>query len=362
MNTTGVVKLNKFQDITDNTRISDRRTLVPAGVIHEELPITRLASSTVVSARNDVSNILYGKDDRLVVVVGPCSVHDVKAAKEYAALLYKKALAHKNELVIIMRVYFEKPRTTVGWKGLINDPDLDNSFKINKGLRTARELLLEISDMGLPCATEFLDVVSPQYISDLISWGAIGARTTESQVHRELASGLSCPIGFKNATNGGVGIAVDAVKAAKSKHHFLGVTKQGTTAIFETKGNHDAHIILRGGHDGPNYAQKHVDGVAQTLSDNNLPHKVMVDCSHGNSNKDYKRQNVVIKDVCQQLENGSNNILGVMIESNLKEGNQSIFVNPLEYGKSITDACVSWEETGNMLAELADAVKQSRKS
>ena len=349
-------------DKTDNTRIKDKRTLVPSGVIHEEHPITKEATATVIAARKAVSNVLQNKDDRMVVVVGPCSVHDIKAAKEYAGLLLKEAKKHENELVVIMRVYFEKPRTTVGWKGLINDPDLDNSFKINKGLRMARQLLLDISDMGLPCATEFLDVISPQYISDLIAWGAIGARTTESQIHRELASGLSCPIGFKNGTKGSIGIAVDAVRAAKSKHHFLGVTKQGTTAIFETIGNADAHIILRGGNDGPNYEKEYVDQTASALKEHNLPHKVMIDCSHGNSSKDYKKQSLVIDDVCQQYRQGSNDILGVMIESNLKEGNQSIFVTPLEYGKSITDACVDWKETVEMLDKLAHAVKDKRQT
>ncbi len=350
----------EIYDKTDNIRIKDKRNLVPSGVIHDEHPITKEAITTVIAARKAVSNVLHDKDDRLVVVVGPCSVHDVKAAKEYAQLLLKEAKKHSNELVIIMRVYFEKPRTTVAWKGLINDPDLDNSFKINKGLRMARQLLLDISDMGLPCATEFLDVISPQYISDLIAWGAIGARTTESQIHRELASGLSCPIGFKNGTKGSIGIAVDAVRAAKSKHHFLGVTKQGTTAIFETTGNSDAHIILRGGNDGPNYEKVHVDYAAEALKPHNLPHKVMIDCSHGNSSKDYKKQTVVIEDICQQVNAGSDNIFGVMIESNLKEGNQSIFVTPLEYGKSITDACVGWQETVEMLDKLAQAVKAQR--
>ncbi|WP_328587414.1 3-deoxy-7-phosphoheptulonate synthase [Facilibium subflavum] len=349
-----------FQEKTDNMRISDQKTLVPAGVIHEDQPITRSAASTVITARKAIERSLHGQDDRLVVVVGPCSVHDVKAAKEYAELLYQAAKQYSDQLIIVMRVYFEKPRTTVGWKGLINDPDLDNSFKINKGLRMARQLLLDISDMGLPCATEFLDVVSPQYISDLISWGAIGARTTESQVHRELASGLSCPIGFKNGTKGSLDIAVDAVKAAKSKHHFLGVTKQGTTAIFETKGNADSHVILRGGKTGPNYSKECVDKVALMLEEAKLPHKVMVDCSHGNSNKDYKKQIVVVDEVCQQIKQGSKNILGVMIESNLKAGNQSIFVTPLEYGKSITDACVDWQETTQMLANLAKAVQEVR--
>lgn len=347
-------------DKTDNTRIKDKRTLVPSGVIHEEHPITKEATSTVISARKAISNVLQNKDDRMIVVVGPCSVHDIQAAKEYAESLLKEAKKHVAELIVIMRVYFEKPRTTLGWKGLINDPDLDNSFKINKGLRMARQLLLEISDKGLPCATEFLDVISPQYISDLIAWGAIGARTTESQVHRELASGLSCPIGFKNGTQGIVGIAVDAVRAAKSKHHFLGVTKQGTSAIFETMGNADAHIILRGGSDGPNYAKTFVQYAAKALKDHHLPHKVMIDASHGNSSKDYKKQSLVIDDICQQYKAGSDDILGVMIESNLKEGNQSIFIAPLEYGKSITDACIGWEETAKMLDKLSSSVKDKR--
>lgn len=352
--------MGDFKEMTDNVRIQNRRPLVPAGIIREELPITKFASAMIHQTRNEISDILHGKDDRLIVVVGPCSVHDVKAAREYAAHLHPKAMQYKNELVVIMRVYFEKPRTTVGWKGLINDPDLDNSFNINKGLRSARALLLDISDMGLPCATEFLDVVSPQYISDLISWGAIGARTTESQVHRELASGLSCPIGFKNATNGDVSIAIEAVKAAKSRHHFLGITKQGTTAIFETKGNLDTHIILRGGKANPNYAKVHVDSASKLLVQHQLPQKIMIDCSHGNSNKDYKRQSLVLDNICEQLHQGEQNILGIMIESNLKPGNQSIFIESLEYGKSITDACVGWQETETMLEKIANAVSLRR--
>ena len=346
---------------THDTRINDRKALVPAEVVREDCPITNSARVTVLSARKAITNILHHQDPRLVVVVGPCSVHDVKAAREYASLLYQKAEQYSETLLIIMRVYFEKPRTTVGWKGLINDPELDNSFKINKGLRLARQLLLDVSDLGLPCATEFLDVIIPQYISDLVAWGAIGARTTESQVHRELASGLSCPVGFKNATNGDVNVAVDAVKAAKSKHHFLGVTQQGTTAVFETTGNSDAHIILRGGKDGPNYATSHVKAAEAILRDRDLPTKVMIDCSHGNSDKDYKKQSVVINNVCKQLRTGSKAILGVMIESNLKAGSQSIFVNPLEYGKSITDACVDWDETEGMLQKLAESVVASWK-
>ena len=293
-------------------------------------------------------------------VVGPCSVHDVKATKEYSVLLLKAAKKYVAELIIIMRVYFEKPRTTVGWKGLINDPDLDNSFKINKGLRIARQLLLDISHMGLPCATEFLDVISSQYILDLTAWGSIGARTTESQIHRELVSGLSCPVGFKNGIEGSISIAVNAVRAAKSKHHFLGVTKHGTAAIFETTGNTEAHIILRGGNNGPNYTKEYIDRTAKTLKEHNLHHKVMIDCSHGNSGKDYKKQSLVIEYICEQVRNGNEDILGLMIESNLKEGNQSISLRPLEYGKSITDACIGWKETTKMLDKLGQAVKEKR--
>lgn len=345
---------------TDNVRIKDKRTLVPSSVLHKEYPITKNSVKTVISARKAISNILQNRDERMIIVVGPCSVHDVKSAKEYARLLLQEAKKHISELVIIMRVYFEKPRTTIGWKGLINDPDLSNSFRINKGLRMARQLLLDISNMGLPCATEFLDVISPQYISDLIAWGAIGARTTESQTHRELASGLSCPVGFKNGTKGNIGIAVDAVRAAASKHHFLGVTKQGATAIFETTGNKDTHIILRGGENGPNYFRKYVDETAKLLQEYNLPHKIMIDCSHGNSRKDHKKQSLVVDDICKQYNDSGKNILGVMIESNLREGNQSIFVTPLEYGKSITDACVGWKETVQMIDKLAYIVKKRK--
>lgn len=345
---------------TDNVRIKDKRTLVPSSVLHKEYPITKNSVKTVISARKAISNILQNRDERMIIVVGPCSVHDVKSAKEYARLLLQEAKKHISELVIIMRVYFEKPRTTIGWKGLINDPDLSNSFRINKGLRMARQLLLDISNMGLPCATEFLDVISPQYISDLIAWGAIGARTTESQTHRELASGLSCPVGFKNGTKGNIGIAVDAVRAAASKHHFLGVTKQGATAIFETTGNKDTHIILRGGENGPNYFRKYVDETAKLLQAYSLPHKIMIDCSHGNSRKDHRRQSLVVDDICKQYNDSGKNILGVMIESNLREGNQSIFVTPLEYGKSITDACVGWKETVKMMDKLAYIVKKRK--
>jgi 3-deoxy-7-phosphoheptulonate synthase len=336
------------------------RALVPALVILEELPITRKVEKTVLQARDDISNVLHSKDDRLVVVVGPCSIHDTKAALEYAGKLAEQVEKHKNELVIIMRVYFEKPRTTVGWKGLINDPDLNSTFNINKGLRQARDLLLKINEMGLPCGTEYLDVISPQYLADLVSWGAIGARTTESQIHRELASGLSCPVGFKNGTNGGTQIAIDAIRSAQSSHHFLSMTKQGITAIFETSGNDDAHIILRGGQSGTNFHSEAVNEAAELLGKYDMPYKVMIDCSHGNSLKDYKRQPLVCESVAQQVISGSDNILGIMVESHLVEGNQSISDRPLVYGKSITDACVSWESTLEMFDMLSNAVKQKR--
>ena len=346
--------------VTDDTRINGMRALVPALVILEELPITRKVEKTVLKAREEISNVLHGEDDRLVVVVGPCSIHDTKAALEYAEKLAEQAEKHKNELVVIMRVYFEKPRTTVGWKGLINDPDLNSTFNINKGLRQARDLLLKINEMGLPCGTEYLDVISPQYLADLVSWGAIGARTTESQIHRELASGLSCPVGFKNGTNGGIQIAVDAIRSAQSSHHFLSMTKQGITAIFETSGNEDAHIILRGGKSGTNYHSEAVNETAELLNKYDMATKVMIDCSHGNSLKDYKRQPLVCEAVVEQVISGSDNILGVMIESHLVEGNQDISDTPLIYGKSITDACISWVSTVEMFDLLSNAVKQKR--
>ena len=349
--------MSVLQKKIDNTRVISSESLVPSKIVHDEYPLTQEARDTVLQSREDISNILHGKDKRVVVVVGPCSVHDVTAAIEYARKLKSISKKYSKTLLIVMRVYFEKPRTTVGWKGLINDPNLDNSFQINKGLRLARKLLLDISGIGLPCATEFLDVIVPQYISDLISWGAIGARTTESQIHRELASGLSCPIGFKNGTNGDIGISVDAVKASMSKHHFLGVTESGTTAIFETTGNHDVHIILRGGKLSPNYNEKFVSEADKFLKIGNLPRKLMIDCSHGNSYKDYRKQIIVVKNVCKQIFNNSKNVLGLMIESNLKEGSQSIDSDVLEYGKSVTDACVGWEETERMLDEISNAVR-----
>lgn len=345
---------------TDDTRILGMKGLIPPVIMHDEMQADERAMDPIIGAREAVTNCLHDRDDRLMVVVGPCSVHDKEAVLEYADKLNELRLSLKDDLCIVMRVYFEKPRTTVGWKGFVNDPDLDGSFNINKGLRLARELLLTINNKGLACGTEFLDVISPQYLADLIAWGAIGARTTESQVHRELASGLSAPIGFKNATNGDVQVAVDAIRAAQGSHHFLSVTKQGNTAIFKTAGNADAHLILRGGNTGTNYDAQSIDDVCEVLAKYNLPQKVMVDCSHGNSRKDHKRQPDVVADIASQVSNGSKKIFGVMIESHLKEGNQSIDSDPLEYGKSITDACVSWETTEVLLESLAEAVRQRR--
>lgn len=347
---------------TDDLRICETKEVVAPVQVHDEIPMADTAAQTILAAREDIHKVLNGEDDRLIVIVGPCSIHDTIAAKEYASLLKNAKEAFNEDLVIIMRVYFEKPRTTVGWKGLINDPDLNSSFNINKGLRIARQLLLDINNLGMPAATEYLDLITPQYISDLISWGAIGARTTESQVHRELASGLSCPVGFKNATDGGIKIAIDAIKSAMSPHHFLSVTKEGRSAIFSTKGNSDAHIILRGGNDEPNYDAVNVEKVAEGLSSANLPTNIMIDFSHANSLKQFHRQVVVAEDVCNQIAGGDSRIVGAMIESHIKSGRQDIQPGqPLEYGKSITDGCLNWEDTFQVLQGLANAVQRRRK-
>jgi len=345
---------------TDDVRITGLQEVLPPITLHEEFPMDEKASETVYHARNAIHNILHGQDDRLVVITGPCSVHDPDAAREYAARLKKLIDELADDLCIIMRVYFEKPRTTVGWKGLINDPDLDESFKINKGLRLARQLLLDLANAGVPTGTEYLDLISPQYIADLVSWGAIGARTTESQGHRELASGLSCPVGFKNSTDGGFKIAIDAVKAASNPHVFMSLTKQGHSAIFSTKGNNDCHIILRGGKQ-PNYDAKSIQLAAEQLEQYGLKPQVMVDCSHANSMKDYRRQVDVCNNIISQVANGENRIMGVMLESHLVEGRQDVMPGqPLTYGQSITDACISWEATESCLRNLADAVRKRR--
>ena len=346
---------------TDDLRICETKEVVPPVQVHDEIPMTDDAANTILQARSDIHNVLTGADDRLVVIVGPCSIHDTKAAHEYAGLLKTIKDELKNDLVIIMRVYFEKPRTTVGWKGLINDPDLNYSFNINNGLRVARELLLDLNTLGIPAATEYLDLITPQYVSDLISWGAIGARTTESQVHRELASGLSCPVGFKNATDGSIKIAIDAINSAMSPHHFLSVTKEGQSAIFSTIGNEDAHIILRGGNDEPNYDAVNVEKVAEGLEKSGLPANIMIDFSHANSLKQCQRQLVVAEDVAEQIARGDQRIIGTMVESNLKSGRQDIIEGQeLVYGQSITDACLDWEDTVVLLKNLAIAAQKRR--
>jgi 3-deoxy-7-phosphoheptulonate synthase len=315
----------------------------------------------VSAARDHVNRIITGEDDRLLVVVGPCSIHDTKAALEYAGKLLPLRQQLAGELDIVMRVYFEKPRTRSGWKGLINDPYIDGSFKINDGLRIARKLLVDLTAMGLPVGCEFLDTISPQFIADCVSWGAIGARTTESQVHRELASGLSMAVGFKNGTDGNVKIAIDAIHAAQTPHHFLSITKQGVAAIVHTKGNTVGHLILRGSTQGPNYSSEHVKKVAKDLADAGLRPGIIIDCSHGNSQKDHNRQPIVARDVASQIAAGENAIIGVMLESHLKAGNQKEApLDKLEYGKSITDACIAFEDTAAVLTDLAAAVKKRR--
>ena len=346
---------------TDDLRIDELKPLIPPAILMEELPISEEASHTVAAARRALDAILAGEDDRLAVVVGPCSIHDPQAALEYADRLKEKAAALSDELFVVMRVYFEKPRTTVGWKGLINDPGLDDSFDINSGLRAARGLLVQLGDMGLPTASEFLDTITPQFIADLIAWGAIGARTTESQVHRELASGLSMPVGFKNGTAGNVQKALDAIGAARHPHHFLSVTKQGIAAIVGTSGNESCHLILRGGSGGPNYDHASVGAAAAQLKEADLPHRVMIDCSHGNSAKDHKRQPIVAHAIAAQVAEGTQDVFGVMLESHLIEGNQQQQAgSELVYGQSITDACIGWEDTVEVLEELAAAVRTQR--
>ncbi|NVK32789.1 MAG: 3-deoxy-7-phosphoheptulonate synthase, partial [Gammaproteobacteria bacterium] len=341
---------------TDDLRIVATKELSSPTDLINELPVSEDVSNVVDGARRDIRNVLMGADDRLVVIVGPCSVHDVDAAYEYAQRLAKLKAQYKDDLVILMRVYFEKPRTIVGWKGLVNDPDLDGTFDINKGLRMARKLLLDINALGLAAGNEFLDLISPQYIADLIGWGAIGARTTESQSHRELASGLSCPVGFKNGTGGSIQIAVDAIRSANHSHHFLSVTKDGRSAIFATAGNSDCHIILRGG-GGTNYDWASVDDACSALRKSGCAEKVMIDFSHANSRKIPERQDTVCRDVELQISGGDQRIMGVMIESHLVGGRQDLVDGKAQtYGQSITDACVDWDMTEDMLARLAAAV------
>jgi 3-deoxy-7-phosphoheptulonate synthase len=344
---------------TDDLRIRDVRPLIPPAILLEEIPLSERASNVVADARASIAAILAGANRRLVVVAGPCSIHDPVAALDYAGRLRAMADPLADALVVVMRAYFEKPRTVVGWKGLINDPDLDESYHINKGLRIARRLLLQVNELGLPTGSEFLDTQIPQHIADLTSWVAIGARTAESQVHRELASGLSAPVGFKNSTDGDTQVAIDAVLAARRQHWFPGVTKQGVSAILQTTGNDACHVILRGGtRTGPNYHGASVEAVCASLAASGLPPRVMVDCSHGNSQRDPKRQAVVAADVARQVASGSPRILGVMVESHLVEGRQDASPGAeLRYGQSITDACIGLEETGEILRSLADAVR-----
>jgi 3-deoxy-7-phosphoheptulonate synthase len=347
---------------TDDLRIRSQHPLLTPALVLQDLPASEKATEVVTTARKDAAKVISGQDDRLMVIVGPCSVHDTKAALEYAALLQKEAQKHAADLLVVMRVYFEKPRTTVGWKGLINDPQVDGSFRINDGLRLARGLLAQIAEMGLPAATEFLDPITPQYVADLVSYGAIGARTTESQIHRELASGLSMPVGFKNGTDGSIQVAVDACLSARSSHWFPSVTKEGIVAIFQTSGNPDAHIILRGGsRTGPNYGAEFVTDAAARIQKAGLTSRLVIDCSHGNSSKDHRRQPLVAADIAAQVAAGSRVIAGVMIESHLVEGRQDWKGKDAStYGCSITDACISFQETIPVLDGLAAAVRARR--
>lgn len=344
----------------DDLRIRGIQEVIPPQQLHQEIPVSDGGTRTIHDARVEIHNILHQKDDRLLVIMGPCSIHDPEAAREYAGRLQGLMNQVEKEIRLVMRVYFEKPRTTVGWKGLINDPDLDGSFQINKGLRLARHLLADFAEMGIPAATEFLDLISPQYLADLISWGAIGARTTESQVHRELASGLSCPVGFKNGTDGSLNIAIDAIRSASQPHYFLSLTKEGHSAIFSTSGNDDCHIILRGGKK-PNYDADSINQAATELEAQGLEPMIMVDCSHANSSKDHRKQAIVCRDMAQQLAAGDRRIMGLMMESHLVEGRQDVIPGQnLIYGKSITDACIDWDSSEQLVLELAEAVKKRR--
>ncbi|MCB1695824.1 MAG: 3-deoxy-7-phosphoheptulonate synthase [Pseudomonadales bacterium] len=345
---------------TDDLRIRGTNQLISPEQLIAEISVSDRAAETVANARQAIHRILTGEDDRLLVIVGPCSIHDPAAAREYAGLLKAAADKLSADVFVVMRVYFEKPRTTVGWKGLINDPDLNNTFQINKGLHLARQLLLDLADLGLPAGTEYLDLISPQYYADLVSWGAIGARTTESQTHRELASGLSCPVGFKNATDGDIQVAVDAIRSASQPHHFLSVTKQGHSAIFQTAGNEDCHVILRGGKH-PNYDMFSVDDASALLAKAGLAARIMIDASHANSRKIPARQIDVASDVATQVARGSRSIFGLMLESNLVEGRQDVVAGrALTYGQSITDPCMNWQDTESLLQELATAVRLRR--
>ncbi|OYT70056.1 MAG: 3-deoxy-7-phosphoheptulonate synthase [Chloracidobacterium sp. CP2_5A] len=351
-----------MRHLLDDVRIQSFEPIPTPNELREEFPVTDQSAATVHAAREAIKRILRRDDDRLLVVVGPCSIHDRQAALEYAGRLRPLCREYADDLVIAMRVYFEKPRTTVGWKGLVNDPDLDGTFNVRRGLRLARQLLVELAEMGVPAGSEFVDLISPQYTAELVSWGAIGARTTESQSHRELASGLSCPVGFKNGTSGTIQIAVDAVRSAREPHAFLSHTKDGRSALFRTAGNPDCHIILRGGR-APNYDPHHVAEAVQLMESAGLPARVMIDCSHANAGKDHRRQAIVCRSVTAQVAAGNRAIIGAMLESHLVEGKQShVPGQPLVHGQSITDACIGWEETETLLAELAQAARTRRRS
>jgi len=347
--------------VTENTRIRSIHAVSTPAQIQEELPLSEAAAKTTLTTREDIQGILRGRDGRLLVIVGPCSIHDPRAAVDYAARLKALREELRKNLLIVMRVYFEKPRTTIGWKGLINDPDLNDGYNIDRGLRIGRKLLLDLNEMGVPAGVEYLDILTPQYLSDLVSWGAIGARTTESQLHREMASGLSCPVGFKNGTDGSIKIAVDACQAARVPHRFLSLTQQGQVSIFETAGNEDSHVILRGGSSGTNFDAASVDLACAVMTKAGLRPNVMIDFSHANCSKQHRQQIAVARDVERQIAAGDHRIIGVMFESHLVEGRQDI--GPREnmtYGQSVTDACIGWEDTVHVLRELADSVSQRR--
>jgi len=349
---------NPALEKTSDLHVVETRPLIPPTQLHNDIPLDHNSAVTVSNARRSIQNILHKDDPKLLVIVGPCSIHDLEAAYEYSKHIQNFRNAYKDKLEVVMRVYFEKPRTTIGWKGLINDPHLDGSYDINTGLRRARSLLSYLAKRGIPAATELLDPIVPQYIADLISWTAIGARTTESQTHREMASGLSMPIGFKNGTDGSFSTAINAMKSASKSHHFLGVNDNGMASIVNTTGNPDGHIVLRGGSRGPNFTSEHVKRISSELKKSNLPNKVMIDCSHGNSNKDFRKQSEVLKNVACQISNGEKNILGLMLESHLKDGNQKLNkIQDLEFGRSITDACIDIEKTKDLLCILYDSLK-----
>jgi len=352
---------NSALEKTSDLHVVETRPLIPPSRLHNDIPLDHASANTVSKTRRSIQNILHHNDQKLLVIVGPCSIHDLEAAKEYSKYIQNFREIYKDKLEIIMRVYFEKPRTTIGWKGLINDPHLDDSYDINTGLRRARSLLSYLATRGIPSATELLDPIVPQYIADLISWTAIGARTTESQTHREMASGLSMPIGFKNGTDGSFTTAINAMQSASKSHHFLGVNENGMASIVNTTGNPDGHIVLRGGSKGPNYESEHVRRISSELQQCNLPHKVMIDCSHGNSNKDFRKQSEVLKNIAYQISNGEKNILGVMLESHLKEGNQKLLKKEdLQFGRSITDACIDIETTKELLAILYSSLNKPK--